>query len=404
MACLDRRHSFETLRAVADIGVDVDFVTGFVAGPITSRLSPRLARYTMAPHASVAVRSTPDLYLLPRAVARSCPPSRKARIDEWMERRFDDRVSRILAAGSYDVFHGFARYAANSLERARSLGVETILDLPELPPAVFRRIASEEAEQWGVPTTLPHESLESQNRREREILTADRIIVGLESVRDALIDEMGVHEQQIHVIPYLSGLDAARGRSVGGTVRAAPTLARGPLRVLFVGVLSWVKGLHRLLDAVAGMAPNDVELVVVGRDFDEWSPVLRERMAAMNNVTHIDGLPQRELHRLMREFHVLAFPSLVGGVGLVVYEALSQGLPVVVSSREGIIGPRASVEVDPRDSHAIRLVLEELRGSPERLKALAKNAPEEWDRLASYDTSSLWSHGYGSLKRANGLQ
>jgi glycosyltransferase involved in cell wall biosynthesis len=91
------------------------------------------------------------------------------------------------------------------------------------------------------------------------------------------------------------------------------------------------KGLGDLMAAVRTLGRCDVELVVMGtllapRDFYE---------SQCPGFVYERGRPHDEVIELMRSCDVLCLPSIVEGRALVMQEAMSQGLSVIITPNTG---------------------------------------------------------------------
>jgi glycosyltransferase involved in cell wall biosynthesis len=107
--------------------------------------------------------------------------------------------------------------------------------------------------------------------------------------------------------------------------------------VLFLGRLSWKKGLDRLIPALA-RAPG-AELVVAGNDEEGLRPEL-ERLAERHGVAGRVRFPGpvhgEEKAALLRGAAVVVLPSRSENFGNVVLEAMAAGRPVVVTPEVGL--------------------------------------------------------------------
>lgn len=96
--------------------------------------------------------------------------------------------------------------------------------------------------------------------------------------------------------------------------------------------------------------------------------------AALERHQWIASLPHPQILEQMRLHDVLLFPTLCDGFGLVITEALSQGLPVITTPNSG--APeclRDGVEgfiVPIRDSQAIAARLQQLVSNRDQLEAM----------------------------------
>lgn len=112
----------------------------------------------------------------------------------------------------------------------------------------------------------------------------------------------------------------------------------GKTVVLFVGNLQPFKGLHLLIDAVAGLHDPDVVLLIVGGGYAEreFRKSVADRGIGARVVFAGPQAPDRDLpaHYNLGDFLVL--PSTHSeSFGLVVLEALASGIPAIVSSLPG---------------------------------------------------------------------
>lgn len=105
----------------------------------------------------------------------------------------------------------------------------------------------------------------------------------------------------------------------------------GPVRVLAMGRLVYMKGFHLAIAAFASLAKSEPQcrLLVVGSGPERTRLEQQVRDAGLDeNVEFIPWLPREKALALMREAHIFLFPS-VEGSGMVVLEAMATGLPVV---------------------------------------------------------------------------
>jgi len=199
--------------------------------------------------------------------------------------------------------------------------------------------------------------------KDEELSLADFVFVASEHVRRTLAG--AVPEEKIRVVHY--GAPAVRRREQIATDPARP------LRVLFVGVLVQHKGIGYLLDAIDRLG-DEVELTLVGRRFQANARVDE----ACRRWRWFETLPHSEVLDVMLESDVLVLPSLGEGFGMVVTEAMSCGLPVIVTpnvgasdlvrdGREGFVTPVCSAD-------AIAERLQTLNRDRELLAAMSRNA------------------------------
>jgi len=115
--------------------------------------------------------------------------------------------------------------------------------------------------------------------------------------------------------------------------------ADGPRYALFLGRVSWKKGLDRLVEAMP-FAPG-VSLVVAGNDDEELWPSLERRIGELGlagRVRRVGYVHGAEKWKLLREAAFLVLPSRSENFGNVVLEAMAAGIPVIVTPEVGLAG------------------------------------------------------------------
>ncbi len=262
--------------------------------------------------------------------------------------------------------------ALATFQAAKQRGLKTIYDLPIGYWRAGQRIFAEEAErvpEWAATLTGRGDSAEKLARKDAEIAAADAVIVASSFTRQTLTEAPGLRAP-IFVVPYGAPLVGA-----GDERRERRTRRAGePLRVMFAGLLGQRKGLSYLLEAVAGLGKH-VELTLLGRPTTHECPALN---AAMRTYRWVSSLPHAGVLEEMARQDVLVFPSLFEGFGLVLLEAMSQGVTVITTAHTA--GPDLLEEgvdgfiVPVRSAGAIAEKLELLVREPERCAAMGEAA------------------------------
>jgi len=134
-----------------------------------------------------------------------------------------------------------------------------------------------------------------------------------------------------------------------------------PIVLLYVGRLERLKGLHFLLPAVASLVDqgHPVKLRVVGGGSQrDKLKELAEELGIVNKVSFLGYIAQSaQLQKVCQEADIFVLPSLDEGLPRVLFEAMSQGVPVVATRVGGIPGAvKDNVEavlVEPRSSEAL---------------------------------------------------
>jgi glycosyltransferase involved in cell wall biosynthesis len=161
------------------------------------------------------------------------------------------------------------------------------------------------------------DSPEKLARKDEELRLAGRIVVA-SSFTKATLAECPFLIAPVSVVPY--GTDQSS--------EEACEIKSGLLRVLYVGSLSQRKGIAEVFEAVEAMGSH-VELTLIGAKTGFECAALDKALARHR---WIPSLSRERILAEMRRHDVLVLPSLFEGFGLVVTEALSQGLPVITTS------------------------------------------------------------------------
>jgi glycosyltransferase involved in cell wall biosynthesis len=154
----------------------------------------------------------------------------------------------------------------------------------------------------------------------QEFVEADHIIVASTFVRRTLV-EQGIPMSKISIVP-----DAVTRRfPIGAKIDTV-------FRIIAVGRLELRKGLQYLLEAVRQMRLPNAELLLVGGPQPDFAPILKDYSG---HYRLAGAVSDDELGRLYAQSSVLVLPSVEDGWSHVTLEAMSCGLPVIVSANAG---------------------------------------------------------------------
>jgi alpha-1,3-mannosyltransferase len=165
-------------------------------------------------------------------------------------------------------------------------------------------------------------------------------------------------------------------------------------RLLCVGRVSKAKGVDKVIQLIALLANDfpDVELIVAGPDESGMANALRtlsESLGLGSRVQIVGELPIEQLAALVASSHLFISAAPHEGFGITTVEALSAGVPVLVTRtgvHEQIVQPGVngwfwSGRPDPKAAATLReaLLLPDARLAEMRLAARASAAPFDWN-------------------------
>jgi glycosyltransferase involved in cell wall biosynthesis len=275
-----------------------------------------------------------------------------------------------------DVFVGISGVALTSGRLAQARGAKYICDRGSAHIAVHDRLLREEFRKRGV--ACDGVDPRDHAQEEAEYAAADVITVPSSFAQRTFVNE-GLPASKVRRVAY--GMDLARFQRVGQP-------PAGKLVVLFVGAISFNKGIPYLLEAFAALGHPRKELVLVGVQSPEMAAFCQARQ--FPNVTFVGHQPQAELPRLMSTSHVLVLPSLSDGFGLVMGQAMACGCPVIASENSGgpdLVEPGVSGFLVPAgQSEPLRERLQQLADDAPLQRSLAEGAFARARSLGGWDT------------------
>lgn len=161
----------------------------------------------------------------------------------------------------------------------------------------------------------------------REYELADYITVASRLQAESFL-RRGFDENRILYSPL--GIDTAR---FSPAAEAGEAGKDGVFRIIQVGQISIRKGYHYLLDAVEKLGDPDIEVVLVGGiGWRSIAKSLEEYRSRGVRITCAPGDPLPALRRASMYVH----SSVEDGFGLAPLEAMSAGLPAVVTDMTGM--------------------------------------------------------------------
>lgn len=250
---------------------------------------------------------------------------------DWLSKRHLSPSIQFLWAWS-----GMSLYCMRS---AKAHPMKVFLEFPASHPVFWNNLAYRVYDElklgkgkFGIqPSSLVE-------RQVAELVLADKVIVLSSFVRKQM-EDYGVPAEKVVQIPL--GVEADY---------FTPVLRIGasPFRVLYVGRIDPLKGVHILLEAWKQLALPNAELWLIGHVLPEMKSILARYEGSFR---YLGTIAREKLPELYRQASVFVFPTLMDSFGMVILEAMASGLPVVATANsaapdlldEGVI-PAGDVE------------------------------------------------------------
>ena len=237
----------------------------------------------------------------------------------------DKKVSNKLANLTSQVLHSYEDGCSLSFAQAKQLGMQCSYELPIAYWATARRLLAEEAERypaWEPTLESTREPEDKLFRKEEELRLADRITCPSQFVLDSIPLEIR-QKTPCQISPF--------GSPLSEPVDFECSPKNNILRLLFVGSMSQRKGLADLFEAMKLLHGEPVRLSILGQP----SMPIDFYQKQFPDFKFYPPCTNSKVKKIMSEHDALVLPSIVEGRALVQQEALSCGLPIIVTPNTG---------------------------------------------------------------------
>jgi glycosyltransferase involved in cell wall biosynthesis len=314
-----------------------------------------------------------------RLLSKGNQEKKRRRVDLSYQ-ALDKKFSRELNNLNAKILHAYEDGCSSSFARAKQLGMQCSYELPIAHWATVRRLLAEEAErypEWEPTLESTREPEEKLFRKEEELKLADRITCPSQFVLDSLPLEI---RQQTHcqISPF-------------GSPTVEPIFEQSSksnnLKLLFVGSMSQRKGLADLFEAMKLLKREPISLSILGQPSMPMEFYRRQ----FSEFAYIPPCTNHKVRKIMKSYDALVLPSIVEGRALVQQEALSCGLPIIVTPNaggedlveEGITGHLVPIRSPEKIAEVIRVMIENKNHKEEMGKLCQKKAMQySWGNYA----------------------
>ena len=290
-------------------------------GGLGRHLAEVVRRLEATPGSTVQVYAPPAVSSRLGSIATRVPPLRfstpaKTYVDNVC---FDRAVAATLRPGTRHL--GFAGHSLTTFRRVAAAGATIVLVSPTAHVDHTRSRYREAHSRYPIEEPWLGDRLTDRTRREYEL--AGTIEVASDYARDSFLSA-GVPPERLERVVL----------TVDDRFRPAPSRTHDDVfRIVYVGALTVAKGVPVLLDAFTRLPVRRAELTLVGG----WGTramrrYVAEAVARDARITVVTGDPLPHLQRA----DVFVQPSFQEGFGYAAMEAISCGVPVIVSEDTGM--------------------------------------------------------------------
>jgi hypothetical protein len=266
---------------------------------------------------------------------------RMGRPDGWFQAcvDFDRWLAKRLCSSPSRVFYGVETCSELAIAEAKRLGMLCVVECPGVQPGFMARILEQDSGRRPV----AYLAAPMTGRKLRTHALAD-VLVTQSEFQSSTYLAAGIPREKI--LECHTGIEPALFHAGD---RPPAGSRPGPLRALYAGRVTRMKGIPWLLSAMRTCG-RAVTLTVVG----SVNASARALLANLpENVTVLPPVSRPELRRIYQEHDVLVLPSLVDSAPMVVMEAMACGLPVILTEHCGGRIPDPMWRIPIRSSEAI---------------------------------------------------
>jgi len=273
-----------------------------------------------------------------------------------------------------DLFVGWSGFCRHTMEKAKDLGVLTILERGSSHIEYQRDILAEEYGRFGLRPNLPHPRIVEKELAEYAM--ADYISVPSIFAKKSFL-EKGFPASKVLHVPYGVDLGQFKPQAKEDDV----------FRIIHCGAVTLRKGCHYLLQAFAELNLPNAELWFVGTVNDEIRPFVEQY--ANEHIKLLGSQSQNTLNWYYSQADVFALLSLEEGLAMVQAQAMACGLPIICTTNTGgedlIEQGKSGFVIPIRDIDALKEKMLFLFENREDCKEMGESAKAKVQDAFSWD-------------------
>ncbi len=314
LAVHGRFHAFDLAIGLLENGHEVTVFTNYPA---------RVARrFGLPPERVIS-------YSMHGAASRVAHRISAGNADAWINPWFGRWAARRLAAQEWDIVHIWSGVAAEWLDHPAALRSRCVIARGSAHIRTQRLLLDQEALRTGAALDKPSDWI--VEREEYEYARAQLVMVPSRFAYESFV-ERGIPRERLRLVPLASAPARFLAPAEIIDARLARLERREPLRVLFVGSITYQKGMHDLLQVMETLPHKRFRFRLVGRVTPECEPIAR-RLSVRAEV--IGKVPEEALPAHYAWADLLVLPSIQDGFAVVLSQAAASGVPFVATEHSG---------------------------------------------------------------------
>lgn len=245
----------------------------------------------------------------------------------WVASNFYKKVMRYAKKNNVDAVIVYDGYSDKHFEIIGDTNIISIMDVSIASRQYLKTIFEEEINKFGIKEIKESHYEYWNNKMMSEdlkgIKSCNHFLAPSKFVEKSLM-YCGIQKNKIKIVPY--GVDVKKF-NINSNGKS-----KGKLKLIYVGQVSYRKGIHHLLQVVSLL--DDVELTICG-EYDENSQ-LYLTYKNFENIKFIGFVTRDILTMKYQESDIFVLASLGEGLALVGLEALACGLPLICTENTGV--------------------------------------------------------------------
>jgi glycosyltransferase involved in cell wall biosynthesis len=310
-----RFHAFDLARALLERGHDVTLFTNYPKWAVERFDFPRAHVRSFFVHGTLA-RATQTLN--EKHIARY--------LEAKLHRMFGRWAAKEVQRERWDIVHPWSGVSEEILLSNKRTDGLILLMRGSAHIRTQASLVEEEERRTGVLQDRPSSWMVA--RELREYTLADRIVVLSSFAHQSFMAE-GVPADRLRVLPLGARVKSFRPRRETIEARFRRIVAGEPLRVLYVGAVSFRKGMWDLRRVISELDKERFRFSIVGAVL----PEVKKLVAEITQVAELVGQrPEKELPEWYAKSDLFIFPTIEDGFAVVLSQANASALPILTTT------------------------------------------------------------------------